>query len=84
MSYARIAQNLNAVASGAVDVKMFNSVEPGRSASIGELETGNTRTFASNVNKSIRGPVSYSEANTDASGASLNGEVLKVRTSDAI
>jgi hypothetical protein len=58
---------------------MFNSVKAGCSVRIAELERGDARSFASKVNKSIRGAVSYVEANTDTPGASFHGKVLKVR-----
>jgi hypothetical protein len=64
VSHTRIGQNLNAAASGAVDIKMFNSVKAGR-VRIAELERRNVRTFTSKVNKSIRGAFSHIEANTD-------------------
>ena len=67
--YARTAQNLNAVATGAIDVKVLNSVEAAGSTRIAELERGNAGAFASNINKSIRGAVSYIEANADGPGA---------------
>ena len=79
MAYARTAQNLNAVASRAIDVEMFNSMEAASSVRSAELERGNARSFASKVNKSIGGPVNYIETNTDAPGAPFHGKVLKVR-----
>jgi hypothetical protein len=63
---------------------MFNSVKAGRSLRIAELERGNARSFASKVNKSIRGAVSCIEANTDTPGAAFYGKVLKVRICHSI
>lgn len=77
--YARTAQNLNAIATGAIDVKVINAVKAACSSRIAELERCNGRPFATNIKKSIRGAVSYIEANADRPGAPLYGKVLKVR-----
>jgi hypothetical protein len=69
VSDARTAQNLNAISARAIDVEVFNSVEAACSTRIVELERGDAGSFASKVNKSIRGPVSYVEANADAPGS---------------
>jgi hypothetical protein len=84
VSNARTAQNLNANSPRAIDVEVFNSVEAACSTRIAELERGNARSFASEVNKSIGASVSYTEANTDVPRASFYGKVLKVRVCHSV